>query len=166
MYLNSIFSKLPVLILNLWLWIYWGSTRRFRPYHQYQRTISFWMVYKYVFIAGVNSNLIIIISSLRLCNITPKWDYCTSPYTCGLLSLYQYIRVIKTSQLIQVKIMSGYRVTQGDCTLNPYPDSQWGGLFGHKDIHTTLRPPHQLWIHSQSGGPIKYPSTLTTFLPW
>ena len=38
------------------------------------------MLYKYVFVPGVNSNIFILISFLILCDILYKWGYCISTY--------------------------------------------------------------------------------------
>ena len=58
------------------------------------------------------------------------------PYTS--LRMYQYIRVVKISKLLQVKIMSGSRVPLSDFLLTPYPDSHGGRLFGQKYNHKNL----------------------------
>ena len=96
------------------------------------------MVYKYVFVPGINSNIFII--SLQPCDFIQKWRYCIAPYTLGTPCLNDVIRVVKTSQIPQVKIMSGSRATLSDNLLTPNPDSQVGGSFGHKDNKKNLKP--------------------------
>ena len=64
--------------------------------------------------------------------------YCTSTYTQGIPRLHQYIIIVKTSQPLQVQIMSGSRFLLGDLPFTPYPYSQGGGLFGQKSDQRTL----------------------------
>ena len=61
------------------------------------------MLYKYVFLPGVNLNCFILISYLIPRDVLHKWGYCTSPYNQGIPRLHQDILVMKTSQLLQVQ---------------------------------------------------------------
>ena len=53
--------------------------------------------------------------------------------------MYLAIRVVKTSQILRVQRLSGYRVSLGDLPSTPFPESQGGRLFVHKENHHTLR---------------------------
>ena len=100
------------------------------------------MLYKYVFIPGVNYYIYILISYLILCGVIIKWSYFTSHYNRGNPCLHQSIRVVKTSQLLQVKIISWSWFLLGGCPLTPYPYSQGVASFGHKYNKQTLNPRH------------------------
>ena len=81
---------------------------------------------------------IYLIICLGLCGLFQIWEYCTSPYTWGIPRLYLATRVVKASQLLQVKIMSGSGDLLGDIPLTHYPESQGGRLFGQKDNQNNL----------------------------
>ena len=84
----------------------------------------------------------ILISSLILCDVIIKWGYFTSHYNRGPPRMHQAIRVVKTSQLLQVKRIHWSIFLLGGFPLTLYPYSQGVGLFGHKYNQHTLSPRH------------------------
>ena len=79
-------------------------------------------VYKYVFVPGISLDIFILISSIILCDVFHKLGYFTYPYTWVIPHLHQDKIVVKTYQLLQVKIMLGSTVSLGDHPFTSYPD--------------------------------------------
>ena len=98
------------------------------------------LVYEYVFVPGIKSNLSILIIYSRPCDVFHKWGYCTFTYKWIIHFLHQSLRVVKTFQLLQVKILLGARVPLGGSNFTPYSDLQKGRSFDNKDNQNTLIP--------------------------
>ena len=126
-------------ILTIWISISWGLPLSLKTYGHYYRTSTFCIVYKYVSVSRVISNIYILANSLVPFDVIHKWVYCTSPYNRGIPPLHLAIRVLKTSQLIQLQRISGSRDPLGNLNFTPYPESQGGGIFCQKCNQNTLR---------------------------
>ena len=112
--MHSITFKIPVSILTNWISISRVSPMSLKPYYKYHWTSIFCIVYKYVFVLEVKSNIYILSSYFIPCDVLCKWGYRTSPYSQDIPCLYLFRRVFKTFQLLQVQIMSRFRVILGD----------------------------------------------------
>ena len=67
-----------------------GSPLVLKPYLKYHRTSRFSMVYKYIFVLVVNSNLSILFTYDRVTFFT-RWVFWTSPYAQSLPRLHRVI---------------------------------------------------------------------------
>ena len=99
--------NVPTLCLS----IYRGSPLFLKPYFKYHQISRFSMVYKYVFVIGVNSDLYILITYERVMFFT-RWGFWTSPYTWSLPCLHRVMRW-KNPLLSQIQITSWSRVPLG-----------------------------------------------------
>ena len=70
---------------------------------------------------GLTKMYLSLFGSIRICDVLHKWGYCNSPHTLGHQYMYISIRVVKTSQPLQVQIISGSRVPLGDFNFTLYP---------------------------------------------
>ena len=70
---------------------------------------------------GLTQMYLFFFGSIIPCDVLHKWGCCNSPYTWGHQCMYLSIGVVKTSQPLQVQIMSGSRVPLGDFNFTLYP---------------------------------------------
>ena len=65
------------------------------------------MLYKNVFVPGVNSYIYILISSLILYDVILKWGYCTSHYIRGIPVCINQQELLKPLNFSKLKVLHG-----------------------------------------------------------